>query len=199
MLEAQTNCTFLSLVSLVNYGNWCGPGSNGKDPVDDVDTCCQVLTQHPMLDFFQWTFPKEHDMCYDRIDKSGLCDGLHPALVTYTFEPAANGTLACTDCSGKEVLDEQRSNEEVLCHCKVIGRRSMLVLVQMITLIFKGMLLWCGACSLYCCQWSLCSSSPWNNQPLRNVLCAPRNVSSFVLPFTYRIFPGSLPQFKGIN
>ena len=53
MLEAQTNCTFLSLVSLVNYGNWCGPGSNGKDPVDDVDTCCQVLTQHPMLDFFQ--------------------------------------------------------------------------------------------------------------------------------------------------
>ena len=42
MLEAQTNCTFLSLVSLVNYGNWCGPGSNGRDPVDDVDTCCQV-------------------------------------------------------------------------------------------------------------------------------------------------------------
>ena len=27
MLEAQTNCTFLSLISLVNYGNWCGPGS----------------------------------------------------------------------------------------------------------------------------------------------------------------------------
>merc|ERR1711971_1364252 len=34
MLEAQTNCTFLSLV---NYGNWCGPGSNGRQPVDDVD------------------------------------------------------------------------------------------------------------------------------------------------------------------
>ena len=46
MLEAQTNCTFLSLVSLVNYGNWCGPGSSGRDPVDDVDTCCQVLLAH---------------------------------------------------------------------------------------------------------------------------------------------------------
>ena len=54
MLDAQTNCTFLSLVSLVNYGNWCGPGSNGRDPVDDVDTCCQVLTPiHLILDFSQ--------------------------------------------------------------------------------------------------------------------------------------------------
>ena len=42
MLEAKTNCSFLSLMSLVSYGNWCGPGSNGKDPVDDVDACCQV-------------------------------------------------------------------------------------------------------------------------------------------------------------
>ena len=59
-------------------------------------------------------------MCYDTIDKSGLCDGLHPALVTYTFESTSNGALTCTDCSGGEVLDEQRSDEEVLCHCKVI-------------------------------------------------------------------------------
>merc|ERR1712233_134351 len=88
MLEAQTNCTFLSLVSLVNYGNWCGPGSSGRDPVDDVDTCCQG-----------------HDMCYDTIDKSGFCDGLHPALVTYQFQPLANGTLACTDCSGEDLLE----------------------------------------------------------------------------------------------
>merc|ERR1711971_1542217 len=91
----------IELVSLVNYGNWCGPGSNGREPVDDVDTCCQG-----------------HDMCYDRIDKTGLCDGLHPALVTYTFEPAANGTLACTDCFGEEVLNEPRSDGEVRCHCK---------------------------------------------------------------------------------
>merc|ERR1712037_658321 len=101
MLEAQTNCTFLSLVSLVNYGNWCGPGSNGRDPVDDVDTCCQG-----------------HDMCYDTIDKSGLCDGLHPALVTYQFEPVVNGTLACNDCDGEDLLNEERSDEEVACHCK---------------------------------------------------------------------------------
>ena len=59
MLEAQTNCTFLSLVSLVNYGNWCGPGSNGREPVDDVDTCCQVLKQHPMLDFFNELFQRD--------------------------------------------------------------------------------------------------------------------------------------------
>ena len=125
MLEAQTNCTFLSLVSLVNYGNWCGPGSNGREPVDDVDTCCQVLTPfHPILDFSYWTLPKGHDMCYDTIDKSGLCDGLHPALVTYHFEPTANGTIACTDCSGEDLLNEEKLNEEVACHCKVIGQSS---------------------------------------------------------------------------
>ena len=79
---------------------------------------------HPILDFSQWTLPKGHDMCYDTIDKSGLCDGVHPALVTYQFEPAANGTLACTDCSGEDLMDEQRSDEEVACHCKVIGQSS---------------------------------------------------------------------------
>ena len=160
MLEAQTNCTFLSLVSLVNYGNWCGPGSNGRDPVDDVDTCCQVLTPiHPILDLSQWTFPKGHDMCYDTIDKSGLCDGLHPALVTYQFEPVANGTLACNDCDGEDLLNEERSDEEVACHCKVISQKSK---VLTITLIFPDMLLWRRACSLYCGQWTLCPSSPWD-------------------------------------
>ena len=90
--------------------------------MDDVDTCCQVLV--PIhLGPFSMTFSKGHDMCYDTIDKSGLCDGLHPALVTYEFEPAANGTLACTDCSGEDLLNEQSSDEEVACHCKVIGQR----------------------------------------------------------------------------
>ena len=63
--------------------------------------------------------PKAHDMCYDTIDKSGLCDGLHPALVTYQFEPTLKGTLACTDCSGEELVN-RRSVKEVDCHCKVI-------------------------------------------------------------------------------
>merc|ERR1712061_626188 len=90
LLDAQTNCTFLSLVSLVNYGNWCGPGSNEKDPVDAIDTCCQA-----------------HDMCYDTIDKSGLCDGLHPPLVTYQFEPTLKGTLACTDCSAEKLVNRR--------------------------------------------------------------------------------------------
>ena len=57
-------------------------------------------------------------MCYDTIDKSGLCDGLHPALVTYQFEPTLKGTLACTDCSGEELVN--RSVKEVDCQCKVI-------------------------------------------------------------------------------
>jgi hypothetical protein len=31
------------------YGNWCGPGCSGpEDPVDDLDTCCQI-----------------HDNCYN--------------------------------------------------------------------------------------------------------------------------------------
>ena len=138
-----------------------------------------VRSKHHFLDFSQWTFPKGHDMCYDRIDKSGFCNGLHPALVTYTFEPTSNGTLTCTDCFGEEVLNERRSDEEVLCHCKVIGQWSGLERIQTITLFFSGMLMWCGACSLYCCQWALCSSSPGNCQPLRNVFCALRNVSFF--------------------
>ena len=62
-------------------------------------------------------------MCYDSIDKSGLCDGLHPALVTYQFEPLANGTLACTDCSGED-LNKQRSDAEAACHCKVIAQNA---------------------------------------------------------------------------
>ena len=63
-------------------------------------------------------------MCYDTIDKSGFCDGLHPGLVTYQFQPLDDGTLACTDCSGEDLLNKQRSDEEVACHCKVIGQNA---------------------------------------------------------------------------
>ena len=43
MLEEETNCTFLELLSLTDYGNWCGLGNNGKVPVDIMDKCCKVF------------------------------------------------------------------------------------------------------------------------------------------------------------
>ena len=45
MLEEETNCTFLELVSLTDYWNWCGLGNNGKTPVDALDACCKVCVQ----------------------------------------------------------------------------------------------------------------------------------------------------------
>ncbi len=42
MLHSVTNCSFMELVSLMDYGNWCGPGDNGKSPLDSLDACCQV-------------------------------------------------------------------------------------------------------------------------------------------------------------
>ena len=45
MLEEETNCTFLELVSLTDYGNWCGLGNNGKTPVDAMDACCKVCAE----------------------------------------------------------------------------------------------------------------------------------------------------------
>ena len=48
MLEEETNCTFLELVSLTDYGNWCGLGNNGREPVDEMDACCKVCVSHKM-------------------------------------------------------------------------------------------------------------------------------------------------------
>ena len=63
-------------------------------------------------------------MCYDKIDKSGLCDSLHPALVTYKLELTENGKEACTDCSEDNEeqtggVSAQESSEEAGCHCQV--------------------------------------------------------------------------------
>ena len=50
VLFLQTNCSALSLAHLTDYGNWCGLGNNGLDPVDGIDACCQT-----------------HDFCYSNI------------------------------------------------------------------------------------------------------------------------------------
>ena len=49
MLEEETNCTFLELLSLTDYGNWCGLGNNGKLPVDLIDQCCKVSKNIKLL------------------------------------------------------------------------------------------------------------------------------------------------------
>ena len=82
MLEEDTNCTFLGLVSLTNFGNWCGMGNNGREPVDGMDACCKV-----------------HDLCYDEVVHSDSCLSPHPLLVTYEWRRQSNATLVCDDCN----------------------------------------------------------------------------------------------------
>merc|ERR1719186_1727911 len=91
MLEEETNCTFLELVSLTDYGNWCGLGNNGREPVDEMDACCKV-----------------HDLCYDQVENSDSCLSPHPLLVTYQWKRTGNVTLVCDDCD-----DHNTSNKTV--------------------------------------------------------------------------------------
>ena len=145
---------------------WCPSSTTatgvGSGPMGGIlwTMWTHAVRSYPILDFSQWTFPKGHDMCYGTIDKSGFCDGLHPALVTYQFQPLDDGTLACTDCSGEDLLNKQRSDEEVACHCKVIGQNARNDQKSSISLIFSDVLLWRRACCLHCRQWALSSSSP---------------------------------------
>merc|ERR1712243_491495 len=67
IIKSKTNCSFLELTSLVNYGNWCGLGNNGEIPIDNID------------------------VCYDNVMNSGQCKLPHPSLVTYTWSPIENG------------------------------------------------------------------------------------------------------------
>ena len=81
-------------------------------------------TLHPIIPQNCRPSPQAHDMCYDTIDKSGLCDPLHPALVTYKLELTENGKEACTDCSEDNEdqtggVSAQESSKEAGCHCKV--------------------------------------------------------------------------------
>jgi hypothetical protein len=48
ILKAATNCSFISLAALMDYGNWCGLGNNNRPPVDELDSCCKV---RPTLQF----------------------------------------------------------------------------------------------------------------------------------------------------
>ena len=88
----QTNCSFLSLLSLSSYGNWCGMGNNGQPPQDQIDQCCQ-----------------HHDLCYDTVMNSGLCHLPHPLLVSYSWssdEVEGNTTLLCDDCASHKSLSQ---------------------------------------------------------------------------------------------
>lgn len=97
MLEAQTNCTFLSLVSLVNYGNWCGPGSNGRDPVDDVDTCCQVLTPiHPILAFLNELFERDMTCATTQLTSLDYAMGYIQPWSPTNLSPLPMGLLPAT-------------------------------------------------------------------------------------------------------
>ena len=95
---SQTECSFLSIMSLAHYGNWCGMGNNGKDPEDEIDACCQ-----------------SHDHCYDTVMTSGDCHLPHPLLVTYSWSPVNgdNSTLICDDCSGDRSIFFLRSLDKL--------------------------------------------------------------------------------------
>ena len=99
MLEEDTNCTFLELVSLTNFGNWCGMGNNGREPVDGMDACCKV-----------------HDLCYDEVEHSDSCLSPHPLLVTYEWRREGNVTLVCDDC--KQVTAHNVTTDKILSKSK---------------------------------------------------------------------------------
>merc|ERR1711997_803240 len=82
LMRVKTNCSALSLAHLTDYGNWCGLGNNGLDPVDDMDACCQ-----------------SHDFCYSNIIQSHDCSLPHPILVAYDWKALEDGSLICDDCS----------------------------------------------------------------------------------------------------
>jgi len=109
IIKTKTNCSFLELTSLVNYGNWCGLGNNGETPIDNIDACCQ-----------------NHDMCYDNVMNSGQCKLPHPSLVTYTWSPRNNDnedkTLVCNDCPSDSVnhktTTRKEDDESAQCSCQ---------------------------------------------------------------------------------
>merc|ERR1711936_93919 len=103
MVHAKTECSFLSIMSLAHYGNWCGMGNNGQPPEDEIDACCQ-----------------RHDLCYDTVMTSGDCHLPHPLLVTYSWSPISgdNTTLVCDDCSDDSISRESGIEaESSSCSC----------------------------------------------------------------------------------
>merc|ERR1712227_164301 len=104
IVHKKTNCSFLSLLSLSSYGNWCGMGNNGQDPLDQIDQCCQ-----------------HHDLCYDTVMNSGLCHLPHPLLVSYSWssdEVEGNTTLLCDDCASHKSLSQSSEEEGSQCSCQ---------------------------------------------------------------------------------
>merc|ERR1719270_1256937 len=102
IVHKKTNCSFLSLLSLSSYGNWCGMGNNGQPPLDQVDECCQ-----------------HHDLCYDNVMTSELCHLPHPLLVSYSWSSAEdNTTLLCDDCASHKSLSQTSEEEGSQCSCQ---------------------------------------------------------------------------------
>ncbi|XP_078389307.1 basic phospholipase A2 4-like [Cetorhinus maximus] len=81
------NPSFQNLAYL-DYGCFCGFGSNGNQPVDRLDRCCQV-----------------HDNCYGRADRMGcnsyfafyrvICRNWNPSCSIRSFGQSSCGLKVC--------------------------------------------------------------------------------------------------------
>ncbi|KAJ8040433.1 Phospholipase A2, membrane associated [Holothuria leucospilota] len=64
LIECQTG---RSAMDYISYGCWCGIGGS-EEPLDETDRCC-----------------RNHDLCYDELYYSGVCEGMTMYTVQYSF------------------------------------------------------------------------------------------------------------------